>query len=587
MNTIVSTSSDFVLSGATFKCTGLYNNGQWGMNANWTSGRDSLTAGDIFVALFSGTFDSDGALPTITLNSATAQLNPGQSYSFSCVSTVSWPKPFGITKGLSIQNLGVSFQHTHGQSPANITQVSGTLEVAGASVDMLGYFSGASPVFLLVHKIPSLSLSAVSEHFFGALPENFIDITFQNNQIYYLKTGTSTTGLPSLPTTIESGLNISSEVTLELAGYTFPKVDFTINLTSGIDINATFENAIGFVGFLQLTGANPDYTGGPTLKIKPAASQFELDCGFKFLGENFGQGEMTIAKNAGGKTALAATLSYTGGAIGPFHNPSLSMTYSKADGFQITNWPAVNLTNLIDAAKFANKLSKINKNECGKVVELAFSQINTSFTISPSFVTNKPDVPGVATGQFYIVLNGFYTISTTTDVVICSVDMPEIALSFTAPSDFSFSTIGTAISNAITSNASSIVQQLYENKPALAKFMTVMLGKAGLQQVATKLCEKTKQSLDNYLNKLSVGGGGGAVLGALGGALSALTAIGCSTSSGSHGSHKGPNVTALPRPVITSSSLVGNNWTVNWNSISGANYYHCLLYTSPSPRDRG
>jgi hypothetical protein len=573
MNTAISVSGDFTISHASFQCTGAYNNRQWLINAGWTSGKETLSPGDIFAAIFNTNtpFDPDHLLPEINLSQVTASLSPGKAFGFSCYSSVNWPAPFGIPLGLAIRELGFIFQYTSGQS--STTQATGTVEVGGNSVDILCYFSGASPVFILVDQIPALSLSSVFTQFFNFDgPGNFIDISFQNSQIYYLKDGGSTQGLPQLPTTIVPGLNISSQVTLELAGVTFPTIDLSVGIASGngILVNGSFNQPVGLAGFLMLTGANPSYSGGPVLTINSRNGQrvFGLDCGLQFLGENFGQAGLTIS-NESGSTVLSATLSYPG-TIGPFTNPSLSMTYSAATGFQITNWPGLNVDN--PAIDFAQLLSEINNNVagCGNI-SLVFNQVvQTSFTISPHFQTQNPDIPGVAAGQFYIVLNGFYTI-TAGGYVVCSLSLPTLALSFSAPSDFSFSSILSDISQAIVSNGQAIVEQLYNNKQALAQFILVFVGKAAAQQLASQLCQQLQNTLNSFLGELA--GEGVGVLGALGAAGSALLSLGCGTSSGGGSGGESPNITPLPAPVITSSALAGNCWTVTWGSVTGTNYY--------------
>ena len=592
-------SSNLDISGATIQCAGLYKNGAWKLIANWEkSGGETLTAGNIFTTIFGGTFDSNHKLPEISLKSVTGELIPGQSFNFTCNSTVDWPSPFGVSKGLSINNLDVEFQHSQGAS--DTTQISGSLVVDGKTITLQGYFQEASPVFLLVDNIPSLSLSNISKHFFGALSESIFDINFVNNQIYYLVKGTSTSGLPNQPTEIKSGLNISSQLSLTLAEHAFPKIDLNVGLTNGVVISATFQQEVALTNFLTLTGKNDTYSGGPQLNINTGTHQpyFKLACGIKLLGEKFCQSEITIIK-VNGNANLEAELSSTE-TFGPFEKPSLLLKYSKESGFEISKWPLLNLNNLIEGTKILSELSNINKKgSCHKAVNFVFKNVlHTNFDLSTNFTTTKPN-SDVKEGDFYFSISGFYTISTpdvtstsTSEIVVCSLPLPALTLTFSKPSDFSFSTIKKAIKKEITDNSTSVIQQLYNDSAALSQFILVFGGQQALKSVAANICENGKKKLLNHVANYLVNNPPGTTL--LGLLAAGATAIvtpdndsgeeGNTPPTGAQPNNEG-SITRLPKPKSLALSYLNEKLKLSWDFPQNevVDYYEVYVSDSESP----
>jgi hypothetical protein len=581
MNTVISATGNMTIVGNLATCSGSYSNSRWLINADWqATGGNAISINTLIAQITSGfDFDPNHLLPSISFTAIHVGFNPGTSSSFACSGSINWPKPFGIPIGLGVNNL-VFLLLKQNNAPLQI-QVSGDAYINSTSVHAAIYFTGGTPDFILVDAMPTLSLSGILHQFFGSganIPGNFIDLTLTNNHIYYLAAnGTVPTGIPI--TAPQQGLNLASTCTLELAGQTLPAVDVTVNVASGngIAVTGTFQNPVSLAGFLSLTGVG--YTGGPSLNISTqnGNTTFGMSCGLQFLGYNFGTGVMTI-DNSTGQKVLTAQLTYNG-TLGPFTNPKLNMKYS--DGhFAITNWPGVQAANLaIDFAKALNNIN--NAKGCGKILNLVLDNtVETNFTISPNFTTQKPNIPGVADGQFYLVLSGFYTISAT-GTVVCSLDMPQLALSFSAPSDFSFNSIMTQIGDTIVSNAESVVQQLVNDPKALALFITVFAGKKVASQIVDQICDKAlSAALETFVGALGTVGEG--VLAALGAAGGALVSLGCGSSSGGGGGGGGgggssPNIQPLATPQILSAVITANNWTVTWGAVSGTNYYQVII----------
>ncbi|WP_202704033.1 hypothetical protein [Flavobacterium sp. UGB4466] len=580
MSVVISSTGELTIAGQPFSCSGSYGGtGQWLINAGWVAQPgQSISIGSILSQIGGGiNFDPNGLLPSVNFTSIQVVFAQGSKYSFQCTADITWDKPFGIPLGLDIDDLNFSLVK-HLNTPVQI-QATGKVSINQLQAKVGVYFTGGSPVLILVNQIADFSLSVLITQFFGtsvSIPNDFIDLTLANAQVYYLATGAA---LPAgvIILSPQAGLNVAALCTFELAGYQFPNLNVSVNVASGngVQLSGTFFNPIGFTFFLTLTGANAGYTGGPTLSVSTqnGAKQFRLNCGLQFFNENFGTGGLTI-ENKQGKTTFNANLTYNG-TIGPFTNPSLAMSYDGTN-FEITNWPGVAVANpVID---FAKALKDINSaSGCGKVLDIVFNQvIETNFSISPSFTTKKPNIPGVAQGQFYLVLNGFYTISAA-GTVVCSINLPKLALSFKLPSEFNFNGIITAIRTNIAENAQAIVQELVNDKKALAQFILVFAGKAGAQKILSQICDKALQALLNsFIAELGPIAGG--VLGALGAGAGALASLGCGSSSGSNGGGGGsPNINPLATPQITSESLNGNNWTIHWNTVIGTNYYQAIF----------
>jgi len=585
MNTILSATGLLEIANFPLNCQGSYSAGEWLIDATWQAGAgQSISVTSLVTQIIPGfSFDPGNLLPTVNFTALQVSFNPNVKSTFSCTANIDWNQPFGIPIGLGIHNLNFWLQKQP-NTPLQI-KADGNVTVNNVGAHVAVYFTGGSPDFILVNAIPTLSLSGIVKQFFGSgasIPGNFIDLSLAGNQIYYLAQSATVPAGIIIPSP-QQGLNIASQCTLTLAGYQFPAVDINVNVASGngVSVSGTFENSISIAGFLTLTGANAGYTNGPSLNIstKNNSKTFGLDCGLQFLGKNFGTAGMTIT-NQNGQTVLNATLSYNG-TLGPFTNPSLSMQYKDAH-FSITNWPGVSAANL--AIDFAKTLKDINSAQgCGKILDLVLNKtVETNFTISPDFTTKKPNVPGVADGQFYIVLTGFYTISAA-GTVVCSLDLPTLALSFKTPSDFSFDSIMSLIGQTIVDNAVSVVQQLVNNQKALAQFILVFAGKAAASKIADQICDKLlSAALDTFL--AGVGSVAGDVLGALGAAAGALVGMGCGSSSGGSGGGSGggsnPGISPLPTSQIQTSVLNGDNWTITWGAVGGTNYYQVIITDS-------
>lgn len=560
---------------ATFHVRGTYSNG-WALQCDWKkNGDESLGPADL-VALISPhqAFDPHDLLPALTFSSASASLSPDVECSFECVSSINWDKPFGVPVGLAIDGLRLLFQYTRTNSPdpALLIQASGVLQVDGNSVNVQTDFIDFSPALILVDRIATLSLHALFKQFGLDMPTNFIDLSFADSRIYYAQ--------QDVGQDLKLGLNVTSQLTLTLATVRFPTMDIGVSVASGngMMVRGQLEHSVDLAGFLTLTGANASYTGGPELLFDSQHGKrtCKLVCGLKFLNVDFGLAGIELINQAG-NTSLAATLSYPG-TLGPFSNPSLSMAYSDATGFQITNWPAFEVGNQT-ALDFAKLLRQVNDaTGCGKLADFVCSEVTTNFTVSPYFSSTKPMVNPLADGQFYLVLNGYYTISAA-KIVVCTVSLPTLALSFTSPEDFSFDSIIDKVGELIVTNGVQVVEQLYNDQQALAKFIAVFVGKKVAQRLAQGLCDTQKVPLEKFLDELADDAGSTLqALGSAGSAILSLLGSGSSCSSGGSSGGDSPNIAPLDPPQFVSSSLSGKHWTVEWSDNPDAIYYVAQLY---------
>ncbi|MCF2874784.1 MULTISPECIES: hypothetical protein [unclassified Tenacibaculum] len=647
MSVIISSKSNLTLAGVTFHCTGEWKNKQWIIISKW-DGSETLTASKLVKAILNKSLSksSSSKFPAISFENVTGKLKPETSFSFSGTSSVSWPKPFGVNLGLKIENLGFTLAHKMAEKGTNTLQAFGKVKVAGQEVNVNCYFKDTSPVFILVDKIPSLSWAEVSSHFGLNLPSNFFNISFANNQIYYLEKGQTASQTSLLPSdlTAKSGLNVASNVTLELAGITFPAVDVNVNTDRDVAIKGTFDKAIPFIDskILKLTGANPMYTGGPTLRtnLKSSSPTLGLACGFEFLGLKCGNAGMTVSKDKKGNIKFTGKLAYPN-KIGTITNPSLDVSYSKAKGLQVTNWPAFVSKGLLTLKDFLKAIKHINNHECGSVknsvrkkLKLAAKKnaptFKTSFTIIPTLGTSLSG----NTTQLKITLNGTYSILTSTpptetinatqksnDIVICSVPLPTLNVLIPIPTSFSFSTIKTEAIQLINKKVKKIVSQLLNERAALIKFLAVFVGVKELKKQIENVCDKKEEGDDNdggdgdqpstqdqlkdffevAGDELEIAGEPIAIVGDVAAVVGTMVATGlggCSSGGGGgHGHHNGghssgshgnsaPNIQPLPKPTLSSnypfvkpSHPNQKQWEVSWPPIQGACYYQAILYS--------
>ena len=625
---------DFDLLGQPFVAKGLYANTGMKVSAYYAGPGFDLTK--LIAAALGGAVTIDlesGVIPDVVFNQIEVDFfstgsktppNKKEYTEFNCSGSVSWQKPFGIPLGLNLTNLGLYFKSFKGAEAKKAEiKIVAKLLVGGVEVDVGAYFVDGKLTIIRVNEVGSITVSTVFNHFFGSVitwPSGFIDLTFTDASIYYSAVDAATyvtdqqtyDFLPTLSPPVEQGLNLSSQLTFVLGGVTLPKIDVLINIVKGqgISVTGTLDSKIDF-SFLQLTDLT--FQHGPSLQITSYGNtkSFGLNCGFMFLNEQFGTAGLKVTREIPSgqskeTTVLSATLEYTGSAsaLAPFKNIPLTLSYSKEAGFQVDNWPGMKEANVaIDWLKNLKKVAA--SGGCQKIVGDIISNqtvVESNFFINPQLTTKLPDsLKGTVTGpdgtgtagggaKFYVVLRGMYKISALSQEV-CTIDMPTIALAFTAPTQFSFDGIGQAIINNLTTNAESIVQQLWNDKAALAKFTAIFIGKEALKKAAAKgICDALKDAAEKLIDALgeaglaALGEGAAAALGALG---AAFGAIGAACSSGHHHDNHGGSgggggggsipIGPLPQTANITKSYASKKVTIGWDAVAHAASYLVMV----------
>lgn len=483
-----------------------------------------------------------------------------------------------------------------------------SLTIAGQAVDAAVYLASGRPSLIVVDRMPSVSFSGLFNQFVpgSTWPSQAVDVTLKNSAIFYVQqqTGTTPPGLPTdFPVQITNfapGLYVATTVTLTLGGFSVSAAT-TIGQVSGqgltIDVDLAAPVTLFDSNFVVLSDTG--FAGaGPNLTVGGGSGT--LACGATLFGTSFGAASVTLT--GGTEPSLAATLTYAGTLMG-VANPSLSFSWDDTDGFQITDFPILVPTALVDIVDELKKISAAAG--CGALVALALNQIiQTSFYVSPSVTTVRPPAPttqptwptvqpswpaGTGAGQpIYVVIAGYYKVTLGDTTPIATIDLPELVLTVPTPGSFSFGSILATIGNFIALNATAVVQQLWNDKPALGALLAAAVAPAVATQVAANLtCAALKKLLNDFLDELpdapgggtgggGAGGGAGSAAQALGAAAAAAAALAgaCSAGGNSGGSQVG---TALAAPILAPPSFQNGAVTASWSAVSGAVGYRAQL----------
>lgn len=463
-------------------------------------------------------------------------------------------------------------------------QFTGLAEIAGQRLHVEACLENGECVLIALDKIPTIQVSQIFDHFFAPSlhwPVDILDLLLSDSVLIYLFRQNS--GAFSLPAALRNvkgpGLFAASKVLLTLANVSLPELEVCLCLikNQGLQIDATLIDPVTLLAdFLVLSGSG--FKGGPELSLQTydqpggAKRRFALACAFTLLGTQIAETDLTLTSDGQSKSpALAAVLSHPG-SLGPFQDPKLSLSWSKSAGFKVEDFPHIPIPNI--NLDFANLLRRISsKNGCGEIVDLVFKDtIKQHFVAKPSISTTKPARPDVRDGQLFVIIHGYYRLSLE-DTVVANVDLPELVISLSMPSEFTFDSIVDRIARSIEENAEAVVEQLWDDKAQLFTVLAVFLGEEGLKKVVSAATCKALQAL------------GGAALEALAYALlvlgeyvsgplllllAALFVIELL-----HWSTSGQEAHPLPQPELDPPSWDGTV-VICWREVTGAVGYQVL-----------
>jgi hypothetical protein len=482
----------------------------------------------------------------------------------------------------------------------------GTVVIASSTLDASVFLQGGTPAVVAVEAIPSISISAIYNHFFsltslGAWPSDIVDVALTDSSVFYsfLTAPPFPANLPApiaaaLAAISGKGLYVTTTVTVTLADTALSALASIAMLPGqGVRIEADLTQPISLLNpdFLSLAG--PTGAGGPKLVVQTFnETAAAMNRGFtvsgtpSLFGNTFGDVSLGVSEDPASDTPqLSATISYDG-TIEPFTDPALGFTWSKAAGFLLTNFPRIPIPNVaIDASKFMTLLKQVGSSECGDFGDLVFKTLfQTDFVAHPTVSTTKPAGSAAPDGQqIYVSVAGYYVISIAGNVVV-TVDLPVLVLSAATPAMFSFSSIVSDIATTIGSNAESVVQQLWNNKAKLALFMAVIVGKEAMQEAVDAMTCELKDELEDFLEELveaAIDAALDEALEDIAAAMAALTAL--DWLADLFGDNSDGALAALPVPTITSqATYAADAVSFGWSAVAGATGYRVELVSPVS-----
>ncbi|QXF33020.1 hypothetical protein CE143_07605 [Photorhabdus luminescens] len=465
-------------------------------------------AGTITLNLFQETYCFDGAL-SADEKQVQASLKICHENSKSTID-----KPFdGRMTGVTFGDLSFGINYTFAipekkQSKVGLYWIEGTINYAELpALSGRLYFLDNTPILASVAINQDLSIHRIFEASFAgsnfSWPSHFIDIDFhQGSNLYYRREtdGDIKQENAIISSLAEKSLLLNQDITHYQPGFHLHALfDITLIETlklmgdiqitkEGINAEIQLLNPISLF-VLQITGFEQD--PGPTLLFSTVKeNKFVFRCGLLFFKHDFGLNvEISGTKDKTGKLKISGSLSSDKVSSPLLPNPTkLGFSYSKSEGFKITNWPAFDLDNnqFINFIEELKKLSRNKGSNCGQLTQFINEHLLTSrFSISPSFDTKTNNAS--QKDQLYFVLNGKYTMAMAgTDFVTLS--FPK-TVEFLLPNDLSLEKLPDAIGAALKSAAESFVKGLLENREDIATFLTLTAAEKAADYAMTLLCE--------------------------------------------------------------------------------------------------
>lgn len=503
--------------------------------------------------------------------------------------------------------------------------------VAGHHLGGNGWIdNGTLALLATTPPIPTLTVADIFHDLVNAAggtatwPASFIDLTFAATTVYYCFVTPLPAGLGSgmLPTWLasvnEPGLQLGSQLQLEIDETTLPAIDVQVGVvrggtTSGLTIDGEFAQPISLCGGLITLSSETATTpaSGPRLSVDSTKGTptFGLQGTIEFLGESVGA-TLAIAK-VDGASRLSATLTYDG-TVGPFSDPSLSVSWTKAGGLIVDGFPVLGISHLgLDFESLLSTFLSSLKCAAPSIKSLNHT-VHTHVAVSPQVATRPPAGMTAGPGAAYLILNGSFQI-TAEKLLICTVALPTLAIAIPEPASFGFGDIVSTITSGIVANADQLFNALWNNKPELSKFLAVFLGAEGLKKALNDFASQescslnnpdTDDGLDAFEKELSAEGssvgdsvgaalaaGASAAVSLASSAVHAIASIcgGSSSSSGSGGGSSGggaaphfPAPVQLPAPSGLALSIALTSapaaLTCTWSPMSaGAGYFFKLI----------
>lgn len=408
-------------------------------------------------------------------------------------------KPLGMT-GVTI-NAGLVFSYVFATTtppvPAKTTlQLSGTATfgttTTGTATTFAAnlYLVNGNPVLVEVSltQTPPLGIIALLASSVAGItyPTDYFDIKFLTGSAYYYKKSADPTGLygniqlqNNQPIARADGFNL--QTTLSMFDQTF---SIAVNVQAD-GLTATGKMLKSFdLDFIEFT--DTDFTGSPSLFLRLLQNEkaFGLKAGFKLFKENFATGELSIGKYSSGtvtgtdEAQIRGRLAYAGN-IEMFVGTAIGFTYSKSEGFKITDWPF----NFDAALDYAQLMNGFSKGGCEKLVGMVFDKaVKTNFSVKPSFSSDAT--------HYILTLKGTYSVALfDASHPFLEVATPDIPIKVDRTKPFSLKSLPDLILQTIADSAQEIVKSILNDPAKFSAFVaTVGLVNASESLTANLIC---------------------------------------------------------------------------------------------------
>jgi len=408
--------------------------------------------------------------------------------------------PLGML-GVKLDDLFLVIDHTYAaDAPPTVIAVGGAITLGRQSAEQANptaqlsfkgqlIWVGGSPVLVDIALTQPLGLIAFFTSMFTGetYPTSYPDITFKEGRIYYYQSADGS-ALQYQDFDYKAGFNMHTVVSLfgldltldvqVVDNQTLP--DFTRPQT-GVIATGSFGTPI-MLWFLTLFDQSFSTSPGLELQILQSQKAFGLDVGFSFFGEHFATGFIGIGKTQGAQdTQLIGRFVYAGD-IQLLKNVSIAFTYSKSQGFNLTDLPshtpiALDLTRLASLA--------LQGAQCSSLVNIGFEQlVRTNFYIKPKMVDSAAAPDGPQNTTLTLRITGFYAVSIIdTNNPFLFVEMPEITVRLQVADNMTLSQLPGWIVEQIVAKSDRVLEQIINQPAKLSAFLATV----GAQALAKNL----------------------------------------------------------------------------------------------------
>lgn len=446
-----------------------------------------------------------------------------------------------------------------GKGIARLSLLQGTVSYGGLSLTGAIYLDGAAPVLAVVIINQSLDIAALfGASVQGAWPNTFIDIRFNpGSSIYYCKQGYDRQKLAST--------NLSIIKDGSFAPLPVNAIDYDYGFTVSADVDLTIKETISLTGninikqngvkaSIQLNHSIDLYVltlKQPVLSFDStvANSYVQLLSGIEFFGDDVGDVAVTLERSGANQNILIKAVLSIGAGYEIFLGQAVTLTvsYSKDQGFQISGWPLFTIAS--DIIDFIQQIKDaVNKSapSCGDTVSMdADGNLKTSFSIQPGFYSTNQDI--------FLSLSGTVTLSCKNSLGF------NYEGTINIPDGIQFAVTGKTLSDLpgmLLDNMASVPGKFFDvlcdNTHVFASVIAILFADQAMDMAGKLQC-----------------------LGKIPGFVSVVSGVIIGIYGGGHGSNG--NGGQIGQATVTSLTYSKNQLTATWEQLDNATYYQFQL----------